>query len=100
MIETRQVYRAMERPAYVGEIRMKSWRTVGVYVAPGLGQKAGELTPDDTEMQRVGEYWARQRELYGYDFDTVKVQVDIIDVDGPILTSSVKVTRILPGERA
>lgn len=96
-IDVQTRYRAMKKPAYVGEIRMKSWRTVEIYAPPGLGDR--ELGPDETERRRIMEYWQRQTAVYGYEWEGPVVQISRDDLPGAIVTSSVKVTRILPGPR-
>jgi hypothetical protein len=95
VLDVKTSYRKMKSPAFVGQLRMKSWRPL-LHIADSSLRVDADL--DDVERKRVAEYWARQREVYGFEFGEVMVQIDF-DKIGPIVTSSVRVTKVLPGDR-
>lgn len=96
VLSVSQTYKAMASPAYVGEVRIKMWRLM-------LGIELIPEAMDPEWAERIHAYWRRQREVYGYEVgNEVTIQTDHFPEHEPpmtVLTTSAKVTAILPGER-
>lgn len=93
-LDVRTTYRAMKSPAYVGEVRMKTWRVL-------LGLELDPENPDPEWTRRVRHYWQLQRDVYGYEVgDEITIQSDHFPDHGfSCITTSAKVVKVHPGER-
>lgn len=92
MLDVRNTYRKPSKGTLVeGAIRMKTWRIPFV---------TGREASDPLWQGRVRKYWARQAELYGFEHAEATIQVDMFPDRGEnYLTTSTKITKVLPGER-
>ena len=80
-------YRFMKKPAFVGELRLKTW---GYVVAPsGPG--------DPAWVKRAVDVWQLQAETFGLRFEP-DVQI-LVDYQSGCVTTAVHVAEILPGRR-
>lgn len=80
------LYRKPKRPFEIGELRMKTWRTLETTVSQN----------DPTWQARCEQYWNLQARLYGIRLSDIAMIVN--NNEGFVSTFSV-VMEILPGER-
>lgn len=87
------LYRAMKRPAQVGELRMRSWNA-------SLHPPAAE--DDPLWVKRCKDYWELQARLYGLrmsDFAMLIGEEDGLLGPFPVVSTYSTVLEVLPGER-
>lgn len=81
------VYEELSRPAYVGQVREKSYRFL-VQPEPGGGEMWA---------RRFQRYWERQEKRFGIEFRPAMVIG--VDRTNMVITCQVMVSRVLPGIR-
>ena len=81
------VYVKLEKPAFPGQVRMRSWRSL-----PGFeGTKA-------SWEDRAAQYWELQAFKYGLKFADYRLDLDYVE-GTPIITTSTLVLEVMPGRR-
>ncbi len=84
-------YRKAKNKLILDQWRAKTWRV-------GIMAGGDRQAMDAVWMQRMIKYWNMQSRLYG--FAHTSPSMHFTEVDGwPIVTSMVRVTEVLPGER-
>lgn len=83
-------YRPTKSPAYVGELRSKTW-------ALPLYDKSFETSP--IWSQRAEAYWLRQEQLFGLRMSNFTLLVDNFPETGPVISTFATVMDVLPGYR-
>ncbi len=81
-------YRYLRKPAYPGQLRLKSW--------PYLVAPTGPTDPE--WLKRATEFWKLQGETFGLRFeDHCHIMVDYAS---GVVTTAVHVVEVLPGRRS
>lgn len=79
-----------DNPYEPGQLRTRTWRM------PVMDPNA-HLNP--IWMKRVHEYWERQERKFGFVASEPGVMVDDMPDIGPVLTTTVTVLAVMPGDR-
>lgn len=94
MLQVRNAYRTMKNPAYVGQVRSKTWAMPVCF-----GERDYEMP---LWQKRLRDYWERQGQLYGLEMSDFTASIEPPDpaTGKPafMVTWSV-VKAVLPGER-
>lgn len=80
------VYEELDRPAYPGQLRSKSYQ----YLIEPQGNA------DPLWADRFRRYWTLQEKRFGLDFDTFAI---VVHREDRVVTSVARVRRLLPGIR-